>query len=116
LAKQAQSGLSRGGQPIPEYKEPEEGLPTRKIPLGFKTFGQALDCLDDGLNITRQAWDDPGTNGARQLELILPIHGQIVDRPYIADWALDGSRAPWHPTHEDLLAGDWYVAGVASVV
>lgn len=91
---------------------PREGLDL-KAKGGYMNFGEALNDMADGLTLTRKAWWVEGVED-RQLELIQPIPGQIVDTPYIVDWGYDQRRRPWAPSHEDLLATDWLVASAAT--
>jgi Protein of unknown function (DUF2829) len=79
-------------------------------------FGQALSALKNGGRVTRSAWNGaflylvPGSTFRVNRPPLLGIypHGTVIGyRPHIDMRAGDGSCAPWQPSQDALLAGDW---------
>lgn len=67
-------------------------------------FGQALESLRLGLNVSRDGW-----NGANQyLTLQFPDEHSKMSLPYIYITTVKGDRVPWLGSQTDLLASDWY--------
>jgi hypothetical protein len=86
-------------------------------------FGEALDLLQNGTRVARRNWADgmwlvlvPGSTitvaADRPLGQAAPdmVGQQVQYQPHIDKMTADG-LVPWAPTHNALLAEDWYVVG-----
>lgn len=84
------------------------------------SFGEALECLKDGMLLQREGWNGKGmfvylVDGSRfevnraPLLGIFPVGTAITYRPHIDMRTADGSCVPWLASQTDLLANDWAV-------
>jgi hypothetical protein len=69
------------------------------------TFGEALQVLRDGKNVTRRSWNGKG----QYLGLQLPDLGSMNTLPYIYIVTVTGDRVPWIASQTDMLDVDWEV-------
>lgn len=81
-------------------------------------FGQALEALKSGKQVTRAGWNGKGmfiylVSGStfevnrRPLLGIYPEGTPINYRPHIDMKTVDGSCVPWVASQTDILAEDW---------
>lgn len=73
-------------------------------------FSEALLALKEGLAVTRENW---GILGLYWMEIKLqkPDKKSKMGLPYIYVSTREGKLVPWTPTHDDLLANDWFTCG-----
>ncbi len=66
-------------------------------------FGEALQELKNGSQVTRTGWNGPG----QWLKLQDPDANSKMRKPYIYISPVDGELVPWLASQTDLLAEDW---------
>jgi hypothetical protein len=85
-------------------------------PANGMTFGSAIEALKKSLRVARVGWNPKGTCHA-WLELQQPDAHSKMTMPYIylnLNYPEDmktktSSRAPWVPSHFEMLAEDWSI-------
>lgn len=91
-------------------------------PVGL-TFGVALECVKQGLKITRKGWNGKGLFVVYQKAYPegIPCNKQTAEawgmnegdlfkcEPYLQINTVDGSHAMWVPSIRDCLAEDWVI-------
>jgi len=79
--------------------------------ISGKTFGKALEALEDGKKVCRAGWNGNGL----WLELQIPDKNSKMTLPYIyisyPDNAKNtpGARVPWLASQTDMLSDDWII-------
>lgn len=85
-----------------------------KCPCVFRggpvDFSEALLALKKGVALTREHWGILGLYWM-QIKLQNPDKNSKMGLPYIYVTTEDDKLVPWTPTHDDLLANDWYTCG-----
>lgn len=66
-------------------------------------FGEALECLKEGRQITTEGWGDA------YIQLYEPDDTDVVSIPYIFMELESGVRVVWMPTHTEILDDNWSV-------
>ena len=66
-------------------------------------FGQAIERLKQGQNVTRKGWNGKGM----YLSLQSPDAQSKMSLPYVYMNTTKGDRVPWLPTQADMLAENW---------
>lgn len=69
----------------------------------YLTFGEALQAMRHGAQLTRKGWNGKGM----YLELQEPDAHSKMTRPYIYMKTVDDDLVPWVASQTDLLAQDW---------
>lgn len=73
-------------------------------------FGQALQCLKNGMKVSREGWNGVGL----WLELQVPDANSKMTLPYIylnypmTSKNTPGAKVPWLASQTDVLAEDWF--------
>lgn len=76
--------------------------------VSYFSFSAALLALKTGRRVSRRGW-----NGKDQwLKLQRPDMNSKMTKPYIYIRTVQGDLVPWLASQTDLLAEDWFVAGV----
>lgn len=87
------------------------------------TFGVAIECLKQGLRVSRKGWNGKGLYVVYQKGYPdgIPCNKQTAEAwgikegslfrcdPYLQINTVDGSHAMWSPSIRDCLAEDWYI-------
>lgn len=86
-------------------------------------FGQAIEALKAGKQVTREGWNGKGMwlilipgstipiSADRPLGKALPemVGKPIEYRPHIDMWTANGELVPWTASQSDVLTEDWMV-------
>ena len=68
------------------------------------TFGNALELLKQGKQVSREGW-----NGKNMwIKLQVPDEHSKMNLPYIYMKTVDNKLVPWLASQTDVLAEDWY--------
>ena len=87
------------------------------------TFGGAIECLKQGLRVSREGWNGKGLYVVYQKGYPegIPCNKQTAEAwgikegslfrcdPYLQINTVEGSHAMWAPSIRDCLAEDWYI-------
>jgi len=66
-------------------------------------FGEALEALKSGKQVTRDNWNGEGMF----LELQVPDENSKMSLPYIYINTVDETLVPWVASQTDMLSKDW---------
>jgi hypothetical protein len=71
--------------------------------MEIRSFGWALEMLEEGHRVSRRNWNGPG----QYLELQVPDEHSKMTLPYIFITTVQGDRVPWLASQTDMLSKDW---------
>jgi len=66
-------------------------------------IGEAIQCMENGCNVTRLGWNGPG----QWIALQVPDEHSKMTLPYIYIKTVQGDLVPWLASQTDILATDW---------
>lgn len=69
------------------------------------TFGQAIEALKIGKQVSRDGWNGKGM----WLKLQIPDEHSKMGLPYIYLKTVPGQLIPWNPNNIDMLSNDWCI-------